>query len=512
MRNKYNHFFILFSLLLFGTVSFGQVNGFNYKSVIYNNGVAIVNQSVTLRFTFYMNAVQQYQETHTTTTSNAGIVIVNMGEGTTVSGSFANINFSEKVSYKVEVNLGSGYADMGTFNFKTVPYALNATTASSLSNPLSINDLKDGKTDNSSLFLGTSSGNLDDGSNYNLGIGQSCLTSNISGFNNVALGTGAMSGNTSGSQNTAVGSNALFMSNGNGNTGVGYGTLNANTNGIYNTGIGYASLLANQAGNNNTALGYYSLKSNLSGNYNTMIGQNSGNANTAGNNNVYIGSNAGANALGSNNVFLGSYAGYNEMGSSKLFISNSSSAYPLIYGDFNSAQLTINGGLSIKDGTQGAGKVYTSNAVGLGSWQSAEKTHTLFLSPINFQPMTDGVAFSRDWAKFYISSNNVSTVLVSLDLPVGANVSSITYYYYDNSTTTDIKFNVYTTTISTGSSGVVNTFVSTGSSTSVREATVTTGFSIVADRVHSITVDANLEAWPGTSALSIRGVKVTYTY
>ncbi|MCB0535783.1 MAG: hypothetical protein KDD14_26505, partial [Saprospiraceae bacterium] len=77
-----------------------------------------------------------------------------------------------------------------------------------------------------------------------------------------------------------------------------------------------------------------------------------------------------ASALGSGNVFLGNFAGGGETGSDKLYIDNTSTSTPLIYGDFSSNALTVNGSLRIKDGTQSNGYVLTSDATGNASWQA----------------------------------------------------------------------------------------------------------------------------------------------
>ena len=90
-----------------------------------------------------------------------------------------------------------------------------------------------------------------------------------------------------------------------------------------------------------------------------------------GSNNVAIGNEAGYGKYtsttepftsGSNNVFIGNKAGYNERGSNKLYISNSDTNTPLIYGDFSSKKLTINGSLT----TTGAATVGSLSA-GSGS-------------------------------------------------------------------------------------------------------------------------------------------------
>jgi hypothetical protein len=96
-----------------------------------------------------------------------------------------------------------------------------------------------------------------------------------------------------------------------------------------------------------------------------------------------VGADSGWNSVsGSSNVFLGYRAGYNETGSNKLYIANSNTNPPLIYGDFSTgrvglgtispaAKLDVAGQVRIADGTQAAGKVLTSDASGLASWQTA---------------------------------------------------------------------------------------------------------------------------------------------
>ena len=64
--------------------------------------------------------------------------------------------------------------------------------------------------------------------------------------------------------------------------------------------------------------------------------------------NTSVGFETGANNLtGSGNVFLGYQAGYNETGSNKLYIDNSNTSTPLIYGDFDTDKVTINGDMTV---------------------------------------------------------------------------------------------------------------------------------------------------------------------
>jgi uncharacterized protein (UPF0335 family) len=152
-----------------------------------------------------------------------------------------------------------------------------------------------------SIFMGDNAGPNDDGTNNN----------------NVAIGNSAMTTNTSGGGNIAIGSNTLSNANSSDNIAIGENTLWNLTSGTGNTAVGKAALVQNTTGNNNTALGLY----------------------------------AGFNNNGSGNVFIGNRAGENEGQSNKLYIANSNTSSPLIYGDFSSNLLTVNGNLGIGSAT-----------------------------------------------------------------------------------------------------------------------------------------------------------------
>jgi hypothetical protein len=139
MKNR-----ILQSLvLLFFVLGAHAQQGINYKAIIKDGeGAAIANTAVTVQFTILESGTTEvYQETHNPTTDANGIVIVNIGEGTVVSGVFNDIDWGSNPHYlKTEINTGSGLTDMGTTEFKTVPYALHAKTSEQISNGLAIGD------------------------------------------------------------------------------------------------------------------------------------------------------------------------------------------------------------------------------------------------------------------------------------------------------------------------------------------------------------------------------------
>ena len=184
-----------------------------------------------------------------------------------------------------------------------------------------------------------------------------------SGSENTTLGYQAGKSINSGHDNTFVGFRAgTSLTEASYNTFIGNDAGRLNTSGEYNSFLGFNAGYNNTTGNSNTYIGYYAGQ-NSNGIRNTFIGRNAGRENTGnenliagysaglnetGNNNVYLGTHAGySNTSGYNNVFIGYKAGYYENGSKKLYIDNSNTSTPLIYGDFDTDILTINGNLGI---------------------------------------------------------------------------------------------------------------------------------------------------------------------
>jgi hypothetical protein len=122
------------------------------------------------------------------------------------------------------------------------------------------------------------------------------------------------------------------------------------TGGYYNTFVGISAGNDNSTGKQNVFMGYYAGADNISGENNAFIGRYAGKKNQSGSSNTFIGNSSGhQNTSGSGNVFIGEGSGYNEMGSNKLYIDNTGTTTPLIYGDFASDSIAINGNLNIKE-------------------------------------------------------------------------------------------------------------------------------------------------------------------
>lgn len=112
-------------------------NGINYKAVIKDgSGNIIANDLVVVKFNILQGSESGpsvYEELHTPNTDANGMVIINIGEGTPepTSAFYADIDWGGDTHFlNVQVNTGSGLVDMGTTEFKFVPYALNALNSS----------------------------------------------------------------------------------------------------------------------------------------------------------------------------------------------------------------------------------------------------------------------------------------------------------------------------------------------------------------------------------------------
>ncbi|HOZ52839.1 MAG TPA: hypothetical protein PLU17_13330 [Chitinophagaceae bacterium] len=126
--------FTIACLFIITTFCFAQApQAFNYSAVVRNgSGTPIPNQLVKFRLSILRGTItgpSVYVETHSTTTDANGMVNLEIGRGTIVSGVFAAIPWNnDAFFFQVEVDPtgGNTFQLMGTTQFLSVPYALNA--------------------------------------------------------------------------------------------------------------------------------------------------------------------------------------------------------------------------------------------------------------------------------------------------------------------------------------------------------------------------------------------------
>lgn len=191
---------------------------------------------------------------------------------------------------------------------------------------------------------------------FGAGAGVNNIENTLYGFEAGANNTGdsnVIIGYLSGRENTSnfgtfVGrSSGRFNTTGEKNTFVGTYSGALNTIGKWNVALGHNAARTNTIGGQNTSVGVHAGYANVSGNENVSLGIFSGTTNTSGSKNTFLGTRAGMYNQGSNNVFLGYNAGANESTSNKLYIANTDTSSPLVFGDFSSNELVVNGALGI---------------------------------------------------------------------------------------------------------------------------------------------------------------------
>jgi hypothetical protein len=130
----------LANLLIITSLLAQAPQAFKYQTVVRNSSNQIIpNQAVGLKISILQGSATGtpvYIETHSTTTNILGIANLEIGNGTLVSGNFLTISWGTN-SYFVKIELdpagGTAYQLMGTSQLVSVPYALHAKTAETVS-------------------------------------------------------------------------------------------------------------------------------------------------------------------------------------------------------------------------------------------------------------------------------------------------------------------------------------------------------------------------------------------
>ena len=295
------------------------------------------------------------------------------------------------------------------------------------------------------------SGDITSNATHNIALGSSIYrlansgTSTFSGYSNIGIGRNLYylsTGSFTGRGNIGMGNEAFYISSG-------------DFSGSYNIGIGDRAMqVSGIAGDHNIALGYQTMYTNgkIAGTDNIAIGyqalQPSGSSGDIGSYNIGIGNQAlnGGMGKGNANIQLGNkYVGTpvtgqlnnvvaigNEMDglstsntdSNVILLGKTGSNGPKVgIGTYKpGAKLEVNNGttagaVKIVDGTQGAGKVLTSDANGLATWkrQALTLVEGVKGSGISIPPSTGGYIYTGSYitlppGKYMVSVQNLMSV------------------------------------------------------------------------------------------------------
>ena len=312
----------------------------SYQAVIRdNNNALIMSRTIGMQISILQESSMGtivYSETQNPTSNNNGLVSLEIGTGTIISGTFSEIDWANGpffIKTESDPSGGNNYTITGTSQLLSVPYALYAKTSGnndswllngnggSVSNSNFIGTITDvpfnikvfnqkaGKIDNIlyNTFYGFLSGNSNTTGKWNTAVGNIALRDNTTGHDNTAIGDETLTYNTIGNFNTALGEGSLYKNTtGIENTATGYSALGLNTTGYGNTANGVKALLSNTTGNRNAAFGMSALSANTTGYFNTANGYHALVYNTTGIQNTSNGtSSLGSNTIGNNNTANG---------------------------------------------------------------------------------------------------------------------------------------------------------------------------------------------------------------
>ncbi len=315
----------------------------SYQAVVRNtSGVLQANQTVGMKISILQGSetgTAVYVETQTKTTNANGLVTLEIGSGTLVSGTFSGIDWSNGTYFiKTETDPtgGTNYTITGTSQILSVPYALYSKIAKTAN----YNDLTNkpttlsgyGITDAVSVTgTQTISGETTfKGTTPDLEAPLFEVKNKDSQTIFAVYNEGVRIWVADGAKGTKGG----FVVGGFVNTG---GTVTPftsltpenyfighesgiNTTGLYNSFIGYQAGTSNTTGFNNSFIGYKAGWSNISGQSNIFVGTQSGYSNTTGEMNTFFGYQAGYKNNNSYNFFAGFQAGFNNTGNYNSFI------------------------------------------------------------------------------------------------------------------------------------------------------------------------------------------------
>lgn len=124
--------FLLFSQQVRASVP----EAIKYQAIVRDNsGNVIANRTVSIRLSILKNNISgpvAYSETHAATTNSLGLINVEIGKGSPVSGVFSNISWNDDnyfIKIEVDENGGSNYNIAGVSQLVSVPYSLYAKKA-----------------------------------------------------------------------------------------------------------------------------------------------------------------------------------------------------------------------------------------------------------------------------------------------------------------------------------------------------------------------------------------------
>jgi hypothetical protein len=132
--------YTLLTAVILTANAFAQTpQAFKYQAVVRDSaGILIANQAISIRAAVVAdsaNGMVVYQETHSVNSNQFGLINLQIGSGSAIFGTFSSIDWSGGTYFiKTETDPtgGTNYTITGTSQLMSVPYALHAKTADSI--------------------------------------------------------------------------------------------------------------------------------------------------------------------------------------------------------------------------------------------------------------------------------------------------------------------------------------------------------------------------------------------
>lgn len=155
---------LLFTLLFSALTAQNVPQSVNYQSVIRSsNGGVIPNQPIEIKLSILQGSTLGtyiYQEVHSTTTNNIGLVNVKLGEGLSSLSSFDLIDWSQEpffLKVEIDTSMSGSFISLGESEISSVPfslYAMRSAFTDSLS-PLAVSKLPQVSLSGDTLIIGS---------------------------------------------------------------------------------------------------------------------------------------------------------------------------------------------------------------------------------------------------------------------------------------------------------------------------------------------------------------------